>query len=144
MGYINEDSSRQGSRSDRAQLSFIFATSLNFMVMLMKYLRATSAEVLTQQFLFQHLRTNDLFLCQEISVFKTKSNSTCRRHSSIVKWMQVPIMVSRKEIKSWPQWVWGSHTLTDTMKFNKHPLENDWNSINCAAEWPFFWSKSKY
>lgn len=40
------------SRSDRAQLSFIFVTSLNFVVLLMKYLRATSAEVLTQQFYF--------------------------------------------------------------------------------------------
>lgn len=79
-GYRNEEDSwwleqvSMASRPGRDQLSFIPVRSLNFTVLLMRYLRATSAKVLIQQFLFQHLGTDDLFLSRELSIFKTESN----------------------------------------------------------------------
>lgn len=72
------------SRPGGDQLSFVPVRSLNFMVLLMRYLRAASAEVLIQQFLFQHLGTDDLFLSQELSIFKTKSNYVYKLSTSDV------------------------------------------------------------
>jgi len=54
-------------------------TSLNFMVLLMRYFRTTSAKVLIQQLLLQHLGTNDLFLSQELSIFRNKGNYMYRQ-----------------------------------------------------------------